>query len=330
MDPLSQAVIGAASAQSLDKRTSLKTGLWVGALGGMLPDVDILIRSSSDPLLFLDYHRHFTHSLIFIPAGGLITAAIGRVITRGRETIRSLWLPATLGWATHGLLDSCTSYGTFLLWPFSSARIAWHNVAIIDPLFTLPLLAGVLLAVRRKNRRIAQCVFGIAIAYLFFGLFQRDRAAAAYRDLQRERGHETNSLEVKPSIGNNFLFRGFYAHDGVYQADAIRVPWWGAPKIYPGESAQIVDLDTLCAGLEPIHAEDVRRFADFSAGYIIQDPRHPGILSDFRYAAVPNAVAPLWGIDLGGAVPSKHLQFVRFNQVDEDQRSSFVDQLMGR
>lgn len=330
MDPLSQAVIGAASAQSIDKRTPLKTALWVGALGGMLPDADILIRSSSDPLLFLDYHRHFTHSLMFIPLGGLITAGIGRLLTRGTKTVRSLWLPATLGWATHGLLDSCTSYGTFLLWPFSSARVAWHNVAIIDPIFTLPLLAGVLLAVRRKNRRIAQSVFVLSIAYLLFGVFQRDRAAAAYRTLQTSRGHAASTLEVKPSIGNNILFRGFYRYDDVYQADAIRVPWWGETKIYQGKTAAVIDVDTLCSDLEPLHAEDIRRFSRFSNGFLISDPREPGVVSDFRYAAVPNAVAPLWGVDLDGAEPGQHLQFLRFNEVDNDQRSTFVDQLMGR
>src|SRR5690606_29471703 len=48
---------------------------WLGALGGMAPDLDVIIRSASDPLLALEYHRHFTHSLAFIPIGGLLVAA---------------------------------------------------------------------------------------------------------------------------------------------------------------------------------------------------------------------------------------------------------------
>ena len=159
MDPISQAAIGATAAQSFSQKNGLKASLFVGAIGGTMPDLDVLIRSTEDPLLFLDYHRHFTHSLAFIPLGGLIAAGVGRLLMRGRRTIRELWVPATLGWATHGLLDACTSYGTFLLWPFSSARIAWHNVAIIDPLFTLPLVAAALLAARRKNRNLARAAF---------------------------------------------------------------------------------------------------------------------------------------------------------------------------
>ena len=86
MDPITQASIGAAAAQSIG-RTSLKTALLIGALGGFLPDSDVFIRSSEDPLLHLEYHRHFTHSLIFIPVGGLITAGIGQLLTRGRHRI---------------------------------------------------------------------------------------------------------------------------------------------------------------------------------------------------------------------------------------------------
>ena len=330
MDPLSQAAIGAAAAQAGTKRTPLKTALWVGALGGALPDIDILIRSSDDPLLFLDYHRHFTHSLAFIPFGGLLAAGLARLISRGKHTVRDLWLPATLGLATHGLLDSCTSYGTFLLWPFSTARIAWHNVAIIDPLFTFPVLIGAILAVVRKSRLIGRVAFIWGVAYLCFGLVQRDRAAAVHGQLIAKRGHVAQRAEVKPSIGNNFLFRAFYEHDGVYQADAIRVPWWGESTVYEGQSAPVLPIDELIEGADPVHVSDLHRFRVFSNNFLIQDPSHEGIISDFRYAAIPSAVAPLWGVDFGGAAPGKHLEFHRFNGVDSAGRAQFTDQIFGR
>ena len=31
-------------------------------------------------------------------------------------------------------------------------------------------------------------------------------------------------MRVKPSVGNNILFRGFYLADGAYHVDAVRVP----------------------------------------------------------------------------------------------------------
>ena len=70
MDPLTQGALGAALPQSTAVRGKYagSAGLF-GFLAGMAADLDVLIRSSSDPLLFLEYHRQFTHSLVFIPVG---------------------------------------------------------------------------------------------------------------------------------------------------------------------------------------------------------------------------------------------------------------------
>ena len=74
MDPLTQGAMGAALPQALsNKKTLWLIGL-LGFLSGMAPDLDVLIRSKADPLLFLEYHRQFTHSLVFIPFGGLVCA----------------------------------------------------------------------------------------------------------------------------------------------------------------------------------------------------------------------------------------------------------------
>ena len=67
LDPLSQAAVGAVVPQATMKRPELLRLTLVGALAGMAPDLDVLIRSDSDPLLFLEFHRQFTHSLLFIP-----------------------------------------------------------------------------------------------------------------------------------------------------------------------------------------------------------------------------------------------------------------------
>ena len=329
VDPLSQACIGSAAAQSLSRRTALFTALWVGALGGFLPDADILIRSSSDPLLSLEYHRHFTHSLIFIPIGGLITAALGKLLTGGKRSIGELWLPGALGWATHGLLDSCTSYGTYLLWPFSNARIAWDNVSIVDPLFTIPIVVGVLLAARRDRRALAVAALAWAMIYLSLGVIQRERAEAVYSATIEARGHTAGQLEVKPSFGNNLLFRAFYKHDDSFYVDSVRVPWWGPSQVFEGSSIPALDIPKLRATLDPVHQHDLDRFAYFSAGFLVADPVHPGFIGDFRYAMVPNAISPLWGINLGDGLPGQHLDFERFSTVGQAERQSMLDQLWG-
>jgi inner membrane protein len=51
-----------------------------------------------------------------------------------------------LALTTHPLLDAFTVYGTQLLWPLPPSPVMWSSLWIIDPLYTLPLLMGVLVA----------------------------------------------------------------------------------------------------------------------------------------------------------------------------------------
>ena len=76
MDPLSQGALGAVAAQSAAPRRALAAATVCGALAGMAPDLDTFIRSADDPLLYLEYHRQFSHALIFIPLGSWLCAVV--------------------------------------------------------------------------------------------------------------------------------------------------------------------------------------------------------------------------------------------------------------
>ena len=96
MDPISQGIIGSTASQVISKkRHSLFVVALIGLLSGLAPDLDIFIRSSDDPLLFLEFHRQFTHSLIFIPFGGLICASFlylifKKIISTANQRLRSV------------------------------------------------------------------------------------------------------------------------------------------------------------------------------------------------------------------------------------------------
>ena len=202
MDPISQGAVGATFAQSVADRERLRAYAVFGALAGMAPDLDVFIQSSSDPLLFLEYHRHFTHSLVFIPVGALIVAAALYRLWRHPLTFKQAYLAALVGYATHGLLDACTSYGTQLWWPFSDARIAWNNVSVVDPLLTLPLLSLLVAAIIRKSRRLSLAGICWVALYLGMGVVQHDRAYAVAEQAALAQGHTPNRLTVKPGFAN--------------------------------------------------------------------------------------------------------------------------------
>ena len=303
MDPLTQGALGAALPQSTSGRRHAATAGLMGFLAGMAADLDVLIRSPSDPLLFLEYHRQFTHSLVFIPVGGLLCAlvlhaAIGR---RRNLKFRQSWLFCTLGYATHGLLDSCTTYGTVLFWPFSDARFAWNTISIIDPLFTLPLLLGIGLAALRRKPNYARLGLLWAVAYMGLGLVQRDAAVDLGYALAAERGHTPLRLEAKPSFANILVWKVVYETDDRFHVDAVRAGL--APRVFPGDSVQKLVLDRDMPWLDRTsqQARDIERFRWFSNGYVARDPRYANRVIDIRYSLVPNEVAPLWSLELNPA-----------------------------
>ena len=72
MDPISQGTFGGVFSQFFSPKKKLTIATFIGIISGLAPDLDVFIKSSYDPLLSLEYHRQFTHSLIFIPIGALI------------------------------------------------------------------------------------------------------------------------------------------------------------------------------------------------------------------------------------------------------------------
>ena len=132
MDPISQGVAGAVVSGANQPKKHTNLALLCGAFAGISADIDVFISSPTDPLLFLEYHRQFTHSLVFIPFGAAICSALLWHWVRQHIDLRRLYLSCLLGFASHGLLDTCTTYGTQLFWPFSEERFAWNIISIID------------------------------------------------------------------------------------------------------------------------------------------------------------------------------------------------------
>ena len=199
MDPLSQGSLGAAVAASPARRAELRAGAFAGLLAGLAPDLDVLIRSSSDPLLFLEYHRQFSHALVFVPVGAMLCATVLYPLMRRWLSLRRLLIYCLLGYGSHGLLDACTSYGTQLLWPFSEVRVAWNVVSVVDPLFTVPLMLALAVAVAARRRGWAMLGLAWATLYLGAGQVQQWRAEQAVLALASGRGHQADPMLVKPA-----------------------------------------------------------------------------------------------------------------------------------
>ncbi|MBG30942.1 MAG: hydrolase [Opitutae bacterium] len=330
MDPVAQGLAGAALAGSgASDEKEVRHALFVGFAAGLLPDLDVFIRSAEDPLLRLEFHRQFTHSLIFIPLGGLLAAAILWPFFRRKATFRRTWCMASLGYGTHGLIDACTSYGTYLLWPFSDVRVAWNIVAIIDPVFSLVLILLLGLAFLRRNPRLARQGLCFGLAWLFLGAIQRERAETGARQLAEGRGHSVERIVVKPSIFNNLLWRSTYLSDGAIHADALRLHAFSGPTLYEGGSVPLLDWQEMESvyGIDSRAYRDAKRFTHFSDGFVALKPDDLNVIGDFRYALLPNTLDPVWGIRLNPEKPNGPVSFENFRQVDEATWEAFWNML---
>jgi inner membrane protein len=332
MDPLTQGALGAAAPQSFAKRGDLVTAAIMGFLAGMAPDLDVLIRSPSDPLLFLEYHRQFTHALIFIPLGGLLCGLVlHRLLGRRRGLTQTQSIVfCTLGYATHAVLDACTTYGTMLLWPFSDVRIAWNTVSVIDPLYTLPLLTLIVFAALRKRPALARLALVWALIYPSIGLLQRERAVEAGWQLAAERGHQPSRLEAKPSFGNLLLWKIVYETPDNYYVDAVRVA--ADIEVYTGEKLEKLVIARDLPWLDPAsqQARDIERFRWFSNGYIAKSTTLDNGITDIRYSMIPNRASGLWSIVVSPAAgPHEHVDYHAMRDTNAGQLTIFRSMLFG-
>ncbi len=299
MDPISQASLGASLSLSFtEDKSKYVTALVIGALAGMAPDLDVFIRSDTDPLLFLEFHRQFSHSLIFIPFGALFCALVFYPFARKKLTFSKIYLFSFLAYATHGLLDACTSYGTQLFWPFSNQRISWNTVSIIDPLFTLPLIFFIVLSVIKRNARFARFGFIYAVIFLASGMIQKNRAETVIYQLAQQRGHQVERLHIKPSFGNRHVWKLIYEYQDRYYVDAVKLLL--KTEIFTGDSIRKLDVKRDFPWLpeKSQQRKDIERFRWFSNDFLAVSPHKEHFITDVRYSFVPNQIKSMWGIAL--------------------------------
>ncbi len=297
MDSLTQIALGSAvSIAALGRRTAVwKAALW-GAAAGTLPDLDTFI-DHGDAIANMVLHRAESHSLLYLsllslPLGGLAARLHGET-----ALWRRWWLAIWLALVTHPLLDWMTVYGTQLLRPFDDTPLGVGSIFIIDPLYTLPLLAGVLLALLLRGGRGLRWngwALGVSTAYLAWSFAAQQYVAGVARTALAARGVQAERVLVTPTPLSTLLWRvvavtptqyleGFYA-----LADGGRPMQWTA---HPRGAELIARY-----GQHP----QVQRVAHFSRGFwrLWQDDAGHIHVTDLRMGQEP---AYSFDFDLGPA-----------------------------
>lgn len=342
MDPLTHWALGTTGALSLSKKDVKKhhfsSVIFFASLGAVTPDLDSLIQSRQDPLLYIEFHRHFTHSLLMAPIYSLVLAMsafmIFRLLKKTSISLMEMWRWTLLGMSTHGLLDTCTSYGTHLWWPLSNDRSAWNIISIIDPLFTIPLIFLIVLSVMKKNVQFVRYGAIFSILYLCIGFFQRQSILSTYASfLQSQQFAPVQRLDAKPSFANLWLWRGIAFDGHHYRVDSVFKLPFQQPIINIGQVVSALELeDALKIFDDQSRAKrDLERFRFFSDDYLYLHQIDGDIVSigDLRYSLVPNSIEPLWVIQLDPNNQNGPTPYVTVRNVTEEKKQIFMRLLRG-
>lgn len=330
MDIVTHGLLGAALGYALSGPDVAKRASLTAGVAALAPDLDVLIRSSHDPLLALEYHRHFSHSLFFAPVGATLVAIVMWLLLRRNFQFVQTWVSAFIGYLSAILLDACTSYGTHLLWPFTEARTSWNIISIVDPVFSAFLLVALILGIFRGSRGFAQLGIYACLCYLCVGYLQHERAQAVVQSSADAQRLNVDRIIVKPSFANILLWRTLTIKDGNVSANAVRLNLFGESKTYPGESTKLVtdtDIQRWANGSYKKVTEG-RRFLKLSDSILVHDENNENFLGDVRFALLPNSLKPLWGIENVGN--EKSIVYLTQRKLSDETRTQFMDMLFGR
>lgn len=212
MDSLTQIVLGASVAEAtLGKKIGNKA-IFLGAIAGTIPDLDIVMRFFVDDLSASVMHRGFSHSLIFpFIAAPLLGFLSKKIYSNLTDVSQFDWNKMFfLALFTHPLLDAQTTWGTQLFWPFNW-RIAIENVFIIDPIYTLPFLTFLLFTafqdkLSRKRKLYNSLGLIISTTYLLITFSFKGIAHYKIAAALKENKIEYNDINTRATYFNSILW----------------------------------------------------------------------------------------------------------------------------
>ncbi|TYA54333.1 metal-dependent hydrolase [Formosa maritima] len=263
MDSLTQIVLGAAVGEAvLGKKVGNKAMLY-GAIAGTIPDLDIFYSHFTDTVTALETHRGFTHSIFF---SILFAPIFGWIVSR-YETYKIF-----KGWSllffwcfiTHPILDANTTWGTQLFWPLDY-RIAFKNIFVIDPLYTLPFIVFLMLATFQKKEAPKRRFYNkigliVSSSYLLITFALKGISYIQFERALKNQQIDYFQIETKPAPFNTVLWtanvdiKDYYliGHYSFFDKNPIHF------EAYPKNHELLGDL---------IHDEKMQRMISISKGW---------------------------------------------------------------
>jgi inner membrane protein len=287
LDSLTQFALGAAVGEAtLGRKVGRRALLW-GGICGTLPDLDVLVPFGDAVQDFI-FHRSASHSLFVLALlAPLVAYLITRIHPQTRPHYRGWLLLVFLALSTHVLLDSLTVFGTQIFWPWGSDPVTWGTIFIIDPLYTVPLLVGVLAAwllrSRLKGRQWNQLGLTLSCIYLVWTVGAKVHVNDIADHQLASDGQPPAQVVTMPTPFNSLLWRVVAVDQEAYRIGYYSLLQQDKPIQFERFPRNLGVL----AGLED--HEPVRKVKWFTKGFYAAEKRNGDILMiDLRAGLEPD------------------------------------------
>lgn len=286
MDSLTQIVLGAAVGEAVLGKKIGNKALLYGAIAGTIPDLDVILGSFTDTITAVEWHRGFSHSLLFCL---ILAPVLGWLLSSLDRKSNLDWKPWTilffLGLFTHTLLDAFTSWGTQILWPIKT-RFALNSIFVIDPFYTVPFMVFTIMVLFYKRqsktrRRLNTTGLIISTSYLLTTLYVKNIVEQRFEQALQNQKINYTQISTRPSPLNIILWNAnidtpshyLIADYSFFDTQPIRF------KSYAKQRHTSKDLMAF---------PNVKRLIDISKGwYIIEQKNNHWYFNDLRFGLIP-------------------------------------------
>lgn len=334
MDLVTQTVLGAAVGEVvLGKKAGNKAILW-GAIGGLLPDLDVLIAPFFNEVDGLFVHRGFSHSLIFAFLIAPLLGWIAYRIHRNKMNITKFEWMNLIFWAafTHPLLDYFTTYGTGAFLPFSDYRVEFGTIGIVDIFYTLPIILGlvIIMFINRASvvrRKLIVTTVLLTTLYLAGTVVNKMHINSVFKNALAKQNIDYERYKTVPLPLTNFLWMGIAEIEsgyfiGLYSNFDREIPsdFFFLPR--NDDKLQAFSND-----------ESLKKLIRFTKGYYHVDEDENGLyLADLRFGKAgidENAdyIFKFYLKDLNGELIIE--QSEKSRDIDGNEFSDFIDRIKG-
>jgi inner membrane protein len=223
MDSITQGVLGAAIGEAILGKKIGSKGAIIGAIVATIPDLDVILYLFYSKFEMLSIHRGFSHSIVFSILGAFLIAFLLNKIKWFQDiSFKTNLLFAWLCLFTHMLLDTFTAYGTQLFLPFSDRRLGFDSINVVDPVYTVPLIIGLVLSLgfyKSSTKRARFNNYGLMISslYLVFTLLNKEGVKSAVSiEFSNENIEYVSLLTMPVGIANINWYGVAKGKDSIY------------------------------------------------------------------------------------------------------------------